>query len=125
MILFHLDHGSKESVSTKICTLTQLGLESEDESFAVSKIETATDVFGVLSNSTRLEILASLHDQSEPISYTELRESISITDKGQFNYHLRQLDQCVQSRDGRYMLTERGEKLVTEILSEDQILRYE
>jgi hypothetical protein len=29
VILFHLDHGSKESVSAKICTLAQLGLESE------------------------------------------------------------------------------------------------
>jgi DNA-binding transcriptional ArsR family regulator len=98
---------------------------SPDESFAVSQIETATDVFGILSNATRLEILASLYDRSEPIPYTELRESISITDKGQFNYHLRQLDQFVQGQDGRYTLTERGEKLVEEILSEDQILRYE
>jgi hypothetical protein len=29
VILFRLGHGSKESVSTKICTLAQPGLESE------------------------------------------------------------------------------------------------
>lgn len=90
-----------------------------------SEIESVSSVFEVLSNTNRLEILASLHNQSDPISYTELRESTSIDDKGQFNYHLRQVEQLVQNQNGEYTLTERGEDLIQSVLSEDQILQYE
>lgn len=84
-------------------------------------IENASDVFGVLSNTTRLEILTALYGRSDPISYTELRESTSVTDKGRFNYHLRQLDRLVRNRDGEYALTEYGEELTRSVLSEERL----
>jgi citrate synthase len=90
-----------------------------------SEIDSVTSVFEVLSNTNRLEILASLHRQSGPISYTELRESTSVDDKGQFNYHLRQLEQLVRNQNGKYTLTEHGEELIQSVLSEDQIFQHE
>ena len=100
-------------------------LQSSSAFSETSEIESATSVFEVLSNTNRLEILSSLHGQSDPISYTELRESTSVDDKGQFNYHLRQLEQFVRNQDGKYTLTEHGEELTQLVLSEDQILQYE
>jgi DNA-binding transcriptional ArsR family regulator len=91
------------------------------ESLRESEIEDAISLFSILSDTTRLEILASLHSQSDPISYTELRESTSVSDKGKFNYHLRQLEQFVQQQDGEYTLSERGEGLMRDVLSEEQI----
>lgn len=90
-----------------------------------SEIESATSLFEVLSNTTRLEILSTLYNQSGPISYTELRNATSVSDKGKFNYHLRQLEQLVQNQDGEYTLSERGEELTQSVLSEDQIRQYE
>lgn len=90
-----------------------------------SAIENATSLFAVLSNTTRLEILASLYRRSDPISYTELRDATSVSDKGRFNYHLRQLEQFVQNQDGEYTLSERGEELMQSVLSEDHIRQYE
>jgi len=52
------------------------------ESLETSEIENATSLFKILSNTIRLEILVSLHEQSDPTSYTELRESTSVDDKG-------------------------------------------
>jgi citrate synthase len=95
---------------------------SSHSSLEAADIENATGVFGILSNSIRLEILSSLYSQSDPIPYTDLRESTSVDDKGQFNYHLRQLKQFVQNQDGEYTLTERGEELVQHILSENQVI---
>lgn len=95
-----------------------------DESLSGVEIEAATDLFETLSNPIRLEILASLSDQPEPVTYTELRESTSIEDKGQFNYHLRQLNNLIRNTEGRYTLTERGEDLVKNVLTEEQIRQY-
>lgn len=96
--------------------------QSSHPSLETAEIENVTGVFGILSNSIRLEILSSLHSRSDPIPYTKLRESTSIDDKGQFNYHLRQLDQFVQDQDGEYTLTERGEIIVQHLLSETQAI---
>jgi DNA-binding transcriptional ArsR family regulator len=94
---------------------------SSGEIIDASEIDTATDVFEVLSNTTRIEILTALYGRSEPVSYTELRDSTSVTDKGRFNYHLRQLDRLVRSRDGEYALTEYGEELIRSVLSEERL----
>ncbi len=95
------------------------------KSLETSEIKHATSVFEILSNTTRLEILVSLHGQSEPISYTGLQESISVDDKGQFNYHLRKLDHLICTQDGEYTLTNRGETFIQRVLSEDLIFDHE
>lgn len=89
-----------------------------------SEIENATNLFEVLSNRIRLEILGTLYSQSAPITYTDLRDATSVSDKGKFNYHLRQLDQLVQNQDGKYTLSERGEELIQSVATEDQLRQY-
>jgi DNA-binding transcriptional ArsR family regulator len=98
--------------------------QSSTELLQESEIEAATGVFEVLSNTTRLEILAALYNQSDSLSYTELRNSTSVSDKGKFNYHLRQLEHLVQNQDGAYTLSDRGEELMRSVLSETEICRY-
>lgn len=98
--------------------------QSSTERLGESEIEAATGLFGVLSNATRLEILAALYNQSDSLSYTELRDSTSVSDKGKFNYHVRQLEQLVQNQDGQYTLSDRGEKLMRSVLSETEICRH-
>lgn len=78
------------------------------------------DPFKALGNETRLEILRVLYQRmqetgsgpgGEPLPYSDLREAVGVEDKGNFNYHLRQLDgQFVTDRgdeDG-YRLTFAG-----------------
>ncbi|WP_049923211.1 winged helix-turn-helix domain-containing protein [Halopiger djelfimassiliensis] len=61
--------------------------------------ERPADPFKALGNGTRLEILRALYERGRQsptgggsLSYSELRDAVGIEDKGNFNYHLRQLD---------------------------------
>ena len=86
-------------------------------SLSAADLDAASSVFGVLSDSTRLEIVATLHAHSEPVSYTQLRQKTAVDDKGRFNYHLRQLDRLVESVDGSYMLNQRGTTLAERLVA--------
>jgi len=99
--------------------------QGADPSLSASDIDAATGLFETLSNQVRLEILTALHERSEPISYTALRGETSIEDKGQFNYHLRQLDSLVRSRDGNYSLTDDGRALLETVLAERELRQSE
>jgi citrate synthase len=100
-----------------------LGTEVQSNTLTeTSELESATDTLAVLSHTTRLEILTHLYDQSRPVSYTELRGSVAIQDKGRFNYHLRQLEELVRSYEGKYVLTQRGAELIQSVLSEERLL---
>lgn len=74
----------------------------------------STEIFGLVSNSTRLEILQMLVNayNSSPtdpwLDYTELREETEIRDKGNFNYHLDQLGDLVVKRPKGYMISSLG-----------------
>ncbi|ELZ96690.1 ArsR/SmtB family transcription factor [Haloferax sulfurifontis] len=104
----------------------ELGTEVQsDNVIDPSELKGATDTFAVLSHPTRLEILTHLFDQSRPVSYTELRKSIAIQDKGRFNYHLRQLEDLVRPCEGKYILSQRGAELVQSVLSEKRLLTEE
>ncbi|EMA41776.1 winged helix-turn-helix domain-containing protein [Halobiforma nitratireducens] len=79
--------------------------------------ERPADPFKALGNETRLEILRVLYDRGQASSevtgsvvpYSELRDAVGIADKGNFNYHLRQLDDRFLERDdGGYRLTFAG-----------------
>ncbi|APW98438.1 transcriptional regulator [Halobiforma lacisalsi AJ5] len=70
---------------------------------------TPEDSFGRLTNTTRLEILRTLATGDTPLDYTDLFERVSVTDSGQFNYHLRQLvDEYVDKAERGYALTQSG-----------------
>ncbi|MDG5821939.1 winged helix-turn-helix domain-containing protein [Natronococcus sp. A-GB7] len=76
----------------------------------------ADNPFKALGNETRLEILRVLYEHrlqfghdEKSLPYSELREHVGIEDKGNFNYHLRQLkDQFVDGDDEGYQLTFAG-----------------
>ncbi|WP_231990820.1 winged helix-turn-helix domain-containing protein [Natronobacterium gregoryi] len=83
--------------------------------------ERPADPFKALGNETRLEILRVLYDRGqangEPTTtvtpYSELRGAVGIEDKGNFNYHLRQLDDRFLERDDDgYRLTFAGFEIV-------------
>ena len=63
---------------------------SVEPAFAVEDTS-ASDVFGIIANETRIEILYTLWEQDEPISFSALRDELDI-DKGNFNYHLSMLE---------------------------------
>ena len=72
--------------------------------------------FKSLGNETRLDVLHVLYDHMQrsaardaALSYSTLRERVGVADKGNFNYHLRQLDdQFVEQRPEGYRLTFAG-----------------
>ncbi|RQH03396.1 winged helix-turn-helix domain-containing protein [Natrarchaeobius oligotrophus] len=71
------------------------------------------DPFKALGNETRLEILRTLYERMQgdeaPLSYSALRDRVGVADKGNFNYHLRQLDGRFLEDDGDgYRLTFAG-----------------
>jgi hypothetical protein len=73
----------------------------------------------LLADETRIRILRALYAvQSEEtdcdgLPFSTLRRRADVTDSGRFNYHLNQLSgKLVTKRDGRYVLTPTGQRLV-------------
>lgn len=76
------------------------------------------DAFAVLGNDTRVEILRTLADASEPLAFSELRDRVGMRDSGQFHYHLDKLvDHFVSQSDDGYALRRAGERVIEAILS--------
>ncbi|MWV40730.1 citrate/2-methylcitrate synthase [Natrialba sp. INN-245] len=90
---------------------------------ARSSLEPVSETLSVLSEPNRLQILLALAERDEPIAYSTLRASVSAEDKGQFNYHLRQLrEYFVANREEGYELTDAGRTVVDAVLTEDRLL---
>lgn len=71
------------------------------------------DVFGLLANETRVEILRALGETpGTPLSFSELQDRADVTDSGNFNYHLDQLLGTFVRKDGDYELTHAGRHIV-------------
>jgi hypothetical protein len=71
----------------------------------------------ILKDEKRRKILSLLND-STSLSYTELLNSLGISNTGKLNYHLKILNGLVnKGEDGRYNLTEKG-KLAVRLLDE-------
>jgi DNA-binding HxlR family transcriptional regulator len=51
---------------------------------------TAAEAFEVLGNEIRTAMVLELADAG-PLSFSELRERVGVTDSGRFNYHLEKL----------------------------------
>jgi hypothetical protein len=77
------------------------------------------EVFGLLGNELRVEILEALAaDPNEPVAFSALRERVGEPDSGRFNYHLRRLNGVFVARgeDG-YRLTLAGRQLAGAIVA--------
>ncbi|MFT4882769.1 MAG: hypothetical protein ACI8U4_000263 [Natronomonas sp.] len=71
------------------------------------------DVFGLLANETRVEILRALGEQPDtPLSFSELQDRTDVRDSGNFNYHLDQLLGTFVRKDDDYELTLAGRHIV-------------
>jgi len=67
------------------------------------------EVFGALSDDTRIATLRALWDADGPLPFSDLREAVGMRDSGQFNYHLDKLvGQFVTRTDDGYELTRAG-----------------
>lgn len=76
------------------------------------------DAFAVLGNETRMEILQTLGEADDPLSFSELRDQVGVSDSGRFNYHLDQLaGHFVQHSADGYELNEPGSRVVQAVLS--------
>ncbi len=90
---------------------------AEDDSVTVER-RSPEDVFGLLGNGVRIEILRVLGETPEkPLSFSELRERADIDDSGNFNYHLEKLLGSFVRKDGDYELTHAGEQIVGAMLA--------
>ena len=77
------------------------------------------DVFGLLGNELRVDILRALAaDVNDPQTFSALRAAVGERDSGKFNYHLKKLDGVFVTKaddedgDGGYQLTLAGQRLV-------------
>ncbi|MFC7212686.1 hypothetical protein ACFQO4_01150 [Saliphagus sp. GCM10025334] len=90
---------------------------SDDEAVSVEH-RPPEEVFGLLSNDLRVEIVQVLGKNGEPLSFLDLRTAVSERDSGKFNYHLQKLvgHFVTQDEDG-YRLSFAGEQVYGAILS--------
>lgn len=85
---------------------------------SVRRAET-TETFGLLADETRVEILRALSDNADAgTTFSALFDAVSLSDTGNFNYHLGQLVGTFVRKVGeRYELTDAGERVVGAILA--------
>ena len=81
-------------------------------------------VFEILGNEIRMGILQALWEAYDPLaergplSFSELRAAVDVSDSGQFNYHLDKLrDRYVERTDEGYELRPVGLKLVQSVIA--------
>jgi len=76
------------------------------------------DAFAVLGNETRMDILRTLGEADDPLSFSELRDGVGMRDSGQFSYHLeRVVGHFVRKDDDGYALRQAGRRIVEAVLS--------
>lgn len=76
------------------------------------------EVFSVLGNETRLEILYTLARADGPCAFTDLYDASEYEDPSNFNYHLKQLTgQFVRKTEEGYTLYQTGAEVVSAMLS--------
>lgn len=76
-------------------------------------VSEAADLFSLLGDQARLEIVTVLQQTDrDSCSFSALHESVSLTDSGQFNYHLSKLvPRFVSKTDEGYRLTSAGRRV--------------
>lgn len=74
----------------------------------------AADAFSLLGNPLRLEIIQVLWEagRGNPVPFSELYDSVDVSDTGKFNYHRQQLvPHYVRKSEEGYRLTQAGERV--------------
>ena len=89
---------------------------------AAADLADATDAFDVLSDPTRAAILGTLFDADTPLSYTDLAAAVDVADNGRLNYHLRRLGTVIERSTDGYVLTDRGRRLVGDVIEADTLV---
>jgi len=80
------------------------------------------EALSTLSHPHRLEILFALVRSDDALGYSSLRAATSVGDKGQFNYHLRQLrGRFVADRDDGYAPTPAGRWVARTMLADSRL----
>jgi hypothetical protein len=76
------------------------------------------EVFGLLANDVRVDILRALAETpDDAVAFSDLYDRVAVADSGNFNYHLEQLrGSFVREADG-YELTLAGEQMVGALLA--------
>jgi hypothetical protein len=106
--------------------MTGSGRETESERESVADGASMDDdrdlspeqAFALLGNETRVAIVRALWESDDPLSFSDLREHVGVSDSGQFNYHLNKLlGRFVRHRDGEYELPYAGFRVIGAILS--------
>ncbi|MFC7076652.1 winged helix-turn-helix domain-containing protein [Haloarcula halophila] len=76
------------------------------------------EAFAVLGDETRLGILRTLGEATEPLPFSALRERVGVRDSGQFNYHLEKVvGHFVEKTEAGYVLRRAGRRVVEAVLS--------
>lgn len=76
------------------------------------------DAFAALGNEVRIEILKTLADADEPMSFSELRDAVGVRDAGRFSYHLNKLkDHFVSKKSEKYLLRQAGRHVIEAVYS--------
>lgn len=79
---------------------------------------TPDEAFAVLGNETRIAIVQTLAEADKPVSFSELRDRVGVSDSGQFNYHLNKLvGHFVTKSDEHYELLSAGQRVIEAVLS--------
>ena len=74
--------------------------------------------FGLLADETRLEILRTLSETDEPLSFSGLFERSEYDDSSNFSYHLEKLEGHFVSRTDRgYVLRQAGRRVVEAVIA--------
>lgn len=88
--------------------------ESPDDEPAVHvERRSPDDVFGLLGNEVRVEILRALGETpDDAVSFSALFERVDVADSGNFNYHLDALSGSLVRKSDGYELTHAGRRVV-------------
>lgn len=92
----------------------------------MSSVSNLDEVFSLVANETRLEILLALWEEHEideslepdPVPFSTLRKRVGVRDSGRFHYHLTALvPEFVQDHDDGYTLTYAGGQILGAAIS--------
>lgn len=76
------------------------------------------DAFSVLGNETRMNILQTLAQADEPLSWSAIKAAVDVRDGGNFTYHLEKLEHhFVHETEDGYALRQAGRRVVEAVLS--------
>lgn len=76
------------------------------------------DAFALLGSETRVAILRTLGEASDPLPFSDLHDRVDVRDSGQFNYHLEKLvGHFVRKTEDGYTLSRMGRRIVEAVLS--------